>query len=100
MTREEFKNIVKAIRAAYVNSPIVTQEIFDLWYTMLKDKEYAEVSHNLERHIKTNKFAPSISELRGDVQIQRNGNFRGRLYDMDKMERELLEADYGKRICG
>ena len=95
MTREEFKNIVKGIRGAYASCPIVTQEIFDLWYAMLKDMEYAEVSKNLEKHIKTNKFAPSISELRGATPSRNLGNFRHRSYDMDELERKLLEVDYG-----
>lgn len=92
MTREEFKNIVKGIRGAYTSCPIVTQKIFDLWYEMLKDMEYAEVSKNLEKHIKTNKFAPSISELRGETPSRNLGNFRHRSYDMDELERELLEV--------
>lgn len=98
MTREEFKNIVKGIRAAYTTSPIITQEIFDLWYTMLKDMEYAEVSRNLEKHIKTNKFAPSISELRGATPSRDFNNFHRRQYDMDELERRLLESNYGTGI--
>ena len=64
MTREEFKNIVKAIRAAYTNTPIDSQAVFDLWYEMLKDASYEDVSRTLENHIKANKFAPTIAELR------------------------------------
>ena len=94
MTRGEFRNIVKGINAAYTNSPIVTQDIFDLWYTMLKDMDYSEVSRNLEKHIKTNKFAPSISELRGATEVRNFNNFPRRQYDMDDLERRLLEADY------
>lgn len=96
MSREEFSNVVKAIRCAYVSSPIVSQEAFDLWFEMLKDKEYQVVSRNLERHMKTNKFAPTIAELRGDPQVSVGGNFRGRIYDMEDLERKLLEVDYGK----
>lgn len=89
MTREEFKNIVKAIRGAYVNCPITTQQVFDEWYTLLCDVEYSIVSRNLEKHIKTNKFAPTIAELRPPSYLGFN-NFAGRNYDMDKLELALL----------
>lgn len=95
MSREEFSNVVKAIRCAYTSNPLVSQAAFDLWYEMLKDKEYQVVARNLERHVKTNKFAPTIAELRGDLPVQRNGNFQGRIYDMEDLERKLLEVDYG-----
>ena len=68
MTREEFKNIVKAIRAAYTNTPIDSQAVFDLWYEMLKDASYEDVSRTLENHIKANKFAPTIAELRAGTE--------------------------------
>lgn len=89
MTRDEFKILVKAIRGAYAKCPITTQQIFDEWYTMLGDMDYTTVSRNLQRHIRTNKFAPTIAELRNEMP---NGfsNFTGRNYDMRKLELALL----------
>lgn len=37
MTREEFKNIVKAMRGAYTRCSVTTQQIFDEWYLLLAD---------------------------------------------------------------
>lgn len=89
MTREEFKNIVKAMRGAYPNCPVTTQQIFDEWYMFLRDMDYQEVSFNLQRHIRKNKFAPTIAELRSESPAGFN-NFSGRNYNMDKLELALL----------
>lgn len=95
MTREEFKVIVKAMMAAYPqNCPVKTQDVFELWYSMLKDLTYKAVSTRLKNHIKTCKYAPSISELRGmsGEKINSFNNFHRRQYDMDQLERSLLES--------
>lgn len=89
MTRDEFKILVKAIRGAYAKCPITTQQIFDEWYTMLGDMDYTTVSRNLQRHIRTNKFAPTIAELRNEMP-KGFSNFAGRNYDMKKLELALL----------
>lgn len=96
MTREEFKNIAKAIRGAYVNCPITTQQIFDEWYMLLADMDYIAVSKNLKRHIQTNKFAPTIAELRNEKPAGLN-NFTGRNYNMNKLELALLGI--GQETC-
>lgn len=88
MTREEFKNIVKAIRGAYINSPINSQQVFDEWYMLLSDMDYLSVSKNLQRHIQKRSFPPTIADLRdGKCGF---GNFQERRYDMDKLELALL----------
>ena len=95
MTREEFKVIVKAMMAAYPqNCPVKTQDVFELWYSMLKDLTYGMVSTRLKKHIKTCKYAPSISELRGmsGEKINSFNNFHRRQYDMEQLERSLLES--------
>lgn len=94
MTREEFKNIVKAIRTTYPNTPISTQQAFDLWYELIKDMGYASVADNLQRHIKTNKFSPTVAELRGVVDTKDFNNFKRRAYNMDALESELLEVQH------
>ena len=80
MTRDEFKIIVKAIKGAYARCPITTQHIFDEWYTMLGDMDYMTVSRNLKKHIRTNKFAPTIAELRNEMP-KGFSNFTGRNYE-------------------
>ena len=97
MTREEFKTIVKVLRCTYPNCLINTQQVFDLWYEMLGDLDYMQVSHNLKQHIKNNKYQPSIAELRKTPEGNRFNNFLPRGYDMAKLEAALLEADRPER---
>lgn len=89
MTREEFKNIVKAIRGAYINCPITSQSVFDEWYMLLSDMDYHTVSMNLKKHIQTNRFAPTVAELRNRLNPGFN-NFTGRDYNMPLLELALL----------
>lgn len=94
MTRDEFKVLTKVMKAAYRNCPITTQEIFDLWYEMLKDIGYSSASSNLRMHIHTSQFPPTIAEIRGATTgHDRFNNFVGRDYDMDKLETALLDHD-------
>nr|DAT88435.1 MAG TPA: Loader and inhibitor of phage G40P [Caudoviricetes sp.] len=55
--------------------------------------DYETVSNNLHKHIRTNKFAPTVAELRGVVDSKDFNNFKRRPYNMDLLERQLLEAD-------
>ncbi len=89
MTREEFKNIVKAMRGAYTGCTVTTQQIFDEWYMMLADMDYKTVSKNLMKHIRTSKYAPTIAELRQE-QVAGFCNFTSRNYDMRKLELAML----------
>ena len=59
---------------------------------------YGTVSARLKTHIKTCKYAPSISELRGMDGEKRNSfnNFHRRHYDMEQLERSLLESGKNK----
>ncbi len=93
MVRDEFKNIVKAIRAAYANCPITSQEVFDMWYSMLKDCNYADVSMSLKNHMQSNKFPPTIAELREETERKNKHNdFLPRGYNYGDLERALLAS--------
>lgn len=65
MTFDEFKNIAMAIREAYPNSSAMkTEEGIQIWYEMLKDLEYADMTNAVSKYIKSNRFPPAISEIR------------------------------------
>lgn len=97
MTREEYRTLVKAMRGAYINCQITTQEIFDEWYALLKDIDYKTASRNLENHIKNNKFPPTIAELRG-TDKKSFGNFPEREYKMEQLELALLGLIPGSAV--
>lgn len=67
MTLEEFKDVARLINAMYGTGEKV---IFDTvakvtaWYSCLSDLPYAAVAAAVKNHAMTNKFAPSIAEIR------------------------------------
>lgn len=65
MTREEFKTIVKALKAVYTSpSFIPDQHAFDVWYGLLQDLPYAVVSKSAQYHMTTSERIPTIANLR------------------------------------
>lgn len=65
MTQEEFGLIVKAIRTYYPREKILpSQEALTLWYEQLQDLDYRTVVTGLKKWVATNKWSPSIADLR------------------------------------
>jgi hypothetical protein len=65
MNKEEFKKIAMAIKTAYPNSNVFQDTgSMDIWFMMLSDLPYEIVQPAVLEHISTNKFAPSIAEVR------------------------------------
>ncbi len=65
MTIQEFATIAAAIKAAYPAANIMPdKQSKDVWYTMLADLEYRVCLNALKKHISTNRFPPTIAELR------------------------------------
>lgn len=95
MNKNEFGILIESIKSAY-NKKDFLPELSEkkLWYEMLKDMDYLTVSENLRRHIRTNKYAPTVAELRGAVDTKDFNNFKRRAYNMDALESELLEVQH------
>ena len=65
MDREEFINIAMAIKTAYPNAKVLQDaKAMDVWYLMLQDLDYSIAQSAIQEHITTNKFPPSIAEIR------------------------------------
>lgn len=65
MTRDEFKILVKAMKAVFTQpSFIPDQDAFDVWYNMLKDLDYAVSSRAIQIHIQTEEKPPSVASIR------------------------------------
>ncbi|UII58101.1 hypothetical protein LS684_20985 (plasmid) [Cytobacillus spongiae] len=62
MNREQVKSLFKRIKEFYGNFDVYSEKV-DAWASVLKKFEYEFVTNNLEQHILTNKFAPTISDL-------------------------------------
>ena len=65
MTVDEFQIIAKAIRSVYPNM-LPDDGARDVWYSMLSDLSYPQVSTALKVHMMTSKYPPTIADLRAD----------------------------------
>ena len=67
MTLEEFKDVARVINALYGTGEKVTFDTVakvKAWYSCLSDLDYAAVSAAVKNHAMTNKFPPTIAEIR------------------------------------
>ena len=66
MTKEEWSLLVKVVKSAYPNQTFCPDNYsLELYYRMLHDIPYGTLNLAIQRHIATNRYPPSISELRG-----------------------------------
>jgi hypothetical protein len=74
MTKKQILEVIMTVEHAY-NNPFTrnidvneTKEqklvkIVDTWYKLMKDHDFEKIKENLNHHIMTSKYPPSISEL-------------------------------------
>lgn len=74
MTFEEFKVLAKAMKAVYASERFLPDaDALRVWYSMLKDLEYAPTQAAIQKYMSTNKFPPTIAEIRGMVNTIQTG---------------------------
>lgn len=64
MSKQEFATLVLAMQAMYGDEFIGTEEAMDVWFALLYDLDYKILSKALQEHMLTNKFKPTVAELR------------------------------------
>ena len=65
MTREEFKILCKGMKAVYVQPTFIPdQDAFNMWYALLGDLNYDLCAMAIKKYMLTNKFPPTVAELR------------------------------------
>lgn len=70
MTRDEFKILVKAMKAVYTHpSFIPDQHAFDIWYEMLKDIDYKTASFAVKKYMQSEEREPSVASIRKQAAI-------------------------------
>ena len=68
MTKEEFKVIVKALKAVYSTPTFIPdKDAFNVWYELLKDLPYTEVSTAAQNYMATQTKIPTIADIRKEV---------------------------------
>lgn len=65
MTKEQFKILVKAMKAVYTQPTFIPdQDAFDVWYSMLKDLDYAVASRAVKMYMQTEETPPTVAGIR------------------------------------
>ena len=74
MNKEEFGRIVMALRTYYPRETLLpNQQAAELWFDQLQDLDYAVTEAALKLWVATNKWSPSIAEIRAQVAEIVNG---------------------------
>ena len=83
MTKAEFSEIAAALRTYYPREQLVpNNQAMTRWYEMLEEYSAAAVEKALKHWVRTNKYSPSIAELRDLAQ----GVTDGRILDLDEVQ--------------
>ena len=64
MTREEFKLIVKGMKAIYTKPDFIPdQDAFNVWYMLLADLDYKNASIATQMHMRSSTFEPKPADI-------------------------------------
>jgi hypothetical protein len=111
MERDEFKIIVKGLKAVYTYTTFLPdKDAFDVWYGLLKDLDYKTTAAAVQKYMQTQKTPPTIADIREQyaslVNVQeinaqaawalvskavRNGTY-GAQEEFDKLPEDVREA--------
>ena len=65
MTKGEFISLVAVIKNFYPRDNILpTNEALDCWYSAIGDIDYKDAKTAVMRHVQTNKFPPTVADIR------------------------------------
>ena len=75
MTKVEFAKLAGAMKTYYPSADMLPNKAaMQLWYEELKDLSYEVAVVSLRRHVNTNRFPPTIAELRSGAVRAVNGS--------------------------
>lgn len=65
MEREEFKILVKAMKAVYAQPTFIPdKDAFDVWYGLLQDLPYEQTNLAIQKYMTSERFPPTIADIR------------------------------------
>ena len=86
MKREQVIEVFKIIKSVYPNFEVSTEKV-DIWTRLLKDQNPAIIMKNTEQYVLTQKFPPTIADLRENTSEARNNDI---LDQIKQWEREAV----------
>jgi len=97
--KSELVKILSAIQITFESTKFdITPEKVELWYECLNDLDYTETKAVITKLAQTNKYPPSIAEIRQAAKpmIKISGYFEERHYSIEQirtLEKQLLECN-------
>lgn len=65
MTRDEFKVLVKGLKAVYAQPTFIPdQDAFNMWFALIGDLPYEVCNVSVQKYMLTNKFPPTVADIR------------------------------------
>ncbi len=65
MNRDEFKILVKGMKAIYSQPTFIPdQDAFNMWFALMGDLPYEVCNVAIQKYMLTNKFPPTVAEIR------------------------------------
>lgn len=103
MTRAEFSKLAAAIRTYYPHSnALPNKEAMELWYAEVGGLDYGLATEALRKHVRTEKWPPTIAELIAGVKKTEDERYYKALEDklvygigdgdIQAMNRRLMEG--------
>lgn len=96
MTVKEFGVLADAIKTYFPKDNVFpTKKSVNLWYEELKDLEYSMASAELRKYVSTNRFPPTISDIRECLVDFSEDKHRGGPEAWEMVMETLSEVDMG-----
>lgn len=74
MERDQFKILCKGMKAVYTQETFLPDaDAFNIWFSLLGDLEYAVLNAAIQKYMLTNRFPPTIADLRELSETIRSG---------------------------
>lgn len=95
MTRDEFKILVKGMKAVYTQQTFIPDaDAFNVWFSMLEDIEYSVASVSVQVYMMQNKFPPTIADIRELSTNMKNGQQANASEAWDIVYKALCNSTY------
>ena len=96
MTREEFSIIVKGLKAVYTQQTFIPdKDAFNVWYELLKDIDYANCNVAVQRYIISERFPPTIADIRDYVfKNDKSNNGLNESYAWSLVRKAISDSSY------
>ena len=96
MTREEFSIIVKGLKAVYTQQTFIPdKDAFNVWYELLKDIDYANCNMAVQRYIISERFPPTIADIRAYVfKNDKSNNGLNESYAWSLVRKAISDSSY------